>query len=88
MEALHRDLSAISDVSVEMNKASVNVVGTAIKRTPGVSAKIFASLAAKSINVEMISQGASEINLGFVVNEQEADTAVSVLHAAFFEVKK
>lgn len=88
LEALHRDLSAIADISVEMNKASVNVVGSSIKRTPGVSAKVFASLAARNINVEMISQGASEINLGFVVDEQAADTAVSALHEVFFEVKK
>jgi len=41
--------------------------------------------AVKHINVRMISQGASEINMSFMIDEDDADEAVRSLHAAFFQ---
>ena len=50
--------------------------------TPGVAAEIFNSI--RDINVPMISHGASNINLSFLVHQTDADPAVQKLHAYFF----
>ena len=49
----------------------------------GIAARVFNTI--RDINVLLISQGASSINLTFVVEEQHADEAVRRLHEAFFE---
>ncbi len=84
ISGLIRDIKQIADVEIEDGKASLYIVGRAIKRTPGISAKVFKTLGDTGINVEMISQGASEINVGLVVNEKDTDNAVRALHKAFF----
>jgi len=51
----------------------------------GAAACVFAAVAEHKINIEMISQGASEINLTSVVAETNVDEAVRAVHAEFFE---
>ena len=51
----------------------------------GAAACVFAAVAEHKINIEMISQCASEINLTSVVAETNVDEAVRVVHAEFFE---
>jgi len=80
--ALIRDLEALGDVTVNRDRAIVCVVGEGLRGTPGVAARIFGALA--DINIEMISQGASKINVTFVVREDHAIEAVRRLHAEFF----
>jgi aspartate kinase len=46
----------------------------------GVSAKLFSSLAKKNINIEMISQGASEINISCVIDESRSIDALQAIH--------
>lgn len=46
----------------------------------GVSAKMFTSLAKHGVNIEMISQGASEINISCVIKERDAITALGAIH--------
>lgn len=82
LDAIKRDLSGIGEVSVERNKAIVCVVGDNLKFTPGVAARLFKAI--DSINVNMISQGASEINLTFVIDESDVDRVVRGLHSEFF----
>lgn len=83
-EAIH-ELSRIATVTVEGGRSIICLVGDGIKSTRGVAGKVFAVLAGEGINVEMISQGASQINLSCVVNERETAKAVRSLHRAFFE---
>jgi aspartokinase/homoserine dehydrogenase 1 len=52
-------------------------------RTPGVSARIFAAVAEARVNVIAIAQGASERNVSFVVEEEDAPAAVRAVHRAF-----
>jgi aspartate kinase len=82
LEAIKRDLSGIGEVIVEREKAIVCVVGDNLKFTPGVAARLFQAI--ESTNVNMISQGASEINLTFVIDETEVDRVVRLLHDTFF----
>jgi aspartate kinase len=78
-----RELRGLGALTVEREQAIVCVVGEGLCTTPGVAARIFASL--PDINVSLISQGASRVNLTFVVGEGRAREAVRRLHAAFFE---
>ena len=82
LEAISRELKAISDITVERNKAIICVVRDNLKFTPGVAARVFSDIA--RTNVNMISQGASEINLTFVIDQDDAGKVVSELHQEFF----
>ncbi|HYG97910.1 MAG TPA: lysine-sensitive aspartokinase 3 [Terriglobales bacterium] len=80
--AIAADLQHLADVKYEGRKAIVCLVGENIRGTPGIAAKIFTALS--DINVRMISQGASEINITFVIDEDQVPEAVRRLHNEFF----
>jgi aspartate kinase len=82
LKAIVEELSEFSDVTVESDCAIVCLVGEEIRSTPGIAARAFSALG--KINVRMISQGASEMNLSFVVGEGDADEVVKRLHREFF----
>jgi aspartate kinase len=83
IEAITEDLKHIAAVKVESGRAVVCIVGEGLRATPGIAGRVFSTI--KDINVLLISQGASNINLTFVVEERHAEEAVRRLHAAFFE---
>jgi aspartate kinase len=76
------ELRSFSEVSLEENQAIVCLVGDNIRYTPGVAARVFRSL--ESVNIRMISQGASLLNLSCVVAETDLKRAVASLHHEFF----
>ena len=78
------DLKGIADVKILKNKAVICVVGEGMRNTPGVSGRIFSVLGKNKINIEMISQGASEINITFVVDGKDAENAVKFLHNEYY----
>lgn len=80
--AVAADLEKIGDVKYEGRKAIVCLVGENIRDTPGIAAAVFTAI--QDINVRMISQGASEINITFVIDESDVPEAVRRLHQAFF----
>jgi aspartate kinase len=83
LPAIAADLSQLADVKYEGKKALVCMVGEDIRGQNGMAAQVFAAI--RHINVRMISQGASEINMSFMIDEDDADEAVRSLHAAFFQ---
>ena len=83
LDAITEDLKHIAAVHVESGRAIVCIVGEGLRSTPGIAGRVFSTI--KDINVLLISQGASNINLTFVVEERHAAEAVRLLHAAFFE---
>ncbi len=85
--ALVRDLQTLGEVEVENSKAIVCLVGKGIRGRVGIAASVFEAVAAAKVNVHMISQGASEINISFVVEERDVRNAVQALHKRFFEVR-
>ena len=76
-------LESLGSVSIEEKRAIICVVGEGLRSTPGIAARIFSAIS--GINVSLISQGASRINLTFAVEESLAREAVSRLHKEFFE---
>jgi len=77
------DLSKLADVKYEGRKALVCMVGEDIRGQHGIAAQVFNAV--RHVNVRMISQGASEINMSFMIEEDDAEEAVRSLHAAFFQ---
>src|SRR5207248_10966681 len=80
--ALAADLAKLADVKYEGRKAIVCLVGENLRDTPGIAAKVFGIL--EDVKIRMISQGASEINLTFVVEEDTVPEIVRRLHKTFF----
>jgi len=83
LPAIAADLSQLADVKYEGRKALICMVGDDIRGRSGMAAQVFSAI--RHINVRMISQGASEINMSFMIDEDDADDAVRSLHAAFFQ---
>jgi len=72
-----RSITPEDDVSI------VAVIGAGMKGTPGVAARVFRSVASKRVNVRMIAQGSSELNISFAVKEKDVTAATQALHAEF-----
>jgi len=83
LPAIVAELQPLGTVAVESGRAIVCVVGEGLRTTPGIAARVFATIS--DINVSLISQGASRVNLTFVVDEDRAQEAVLRLHEALFE---
>jgi len=80
------ELKELGAVQVERDRAIICVVGEGLRGTPGIAARIFSCLT--DINISLISQGASSINLTFIIEEDHLNEAVSRLHATFFESER
>lgn len=72
-----------NDVSVESNIALITVVGSSMKNHVGLSAKLFTALADANINIRMIIQGSSELNIIIGINESLYEKAIKVIYQAF-----
>src|SRR5262249_12520256 len=79
---IRAELETFSHVDVDEDQAIICLVGDNIRHTPGVSGRVFRAL--NGINIRMISQGASLLNLGFVVASKDVECALEALHAEFF----
>lgn len=82
LAAIRKDVEEFAEISVEENQAILCMVGDNIRYTPGVAARAFGAL--KDINIRMISQGASELNISVVVAAEDLTHAVESLHREFF----
>ncbi|MEZ5423546.1 MAG: hypothetical protein R2682_10695 [Pyrinomonadaceae bacterium] len=76
------DLSRIGDVEVEGGYAVICVVGEGLRASTGLASKIFKTI--EDIHVELVSHGASAVNLTFVVKDADAPDVIRKLHKEFF----
>ena len=76
------ELAKIADVKMEGHKALVCLVGEDIRGHNGIAGKVFSAVS--HVNLRMISQGASEINMSFMIDEEDVEEAVRSLHREFF----
>src|SRR5438309_2928229 len=83
LPAVVAELEALGDVQVQRRRAIICVVGEGLRTTPGIAARVFETI--RDINVSLISQGASRVNLTFIVDDSQAREAVTRLHAALLE---
>src|ERR687887_868848 len=73
----------IKQVNINDDVAVIAVVGSGMRGIKGVAAKVFRAVAKQDVNVMMIAQGSSELNLAFVVNDNDCEQAVKALHDEF-----
>ncbi len=84
LEPAIQELSEFAEVTVEPEKAIVCVVGEGMRSASGIERDVFDAMKQAGINVQMISQGATRINLAFLIENKEVPSAVAALHDMFF----
>jgi aspartate kinase len=82
LDQIAAELRQFAEVDAEKDQVIVCLVGENIRYTPGVARRVFGAL--NGINIRMISQGASLMNLSFVVAEKDLVPTVEALHEEFF----
>ncbi|KAG8995695.1 Aspartokinase, partial [Tulasnella sp. 427] len=80
MNKLISELKKSGTVSVHPDMAILSLVGKQMKHMVGIAGRMFASLAEAGVNIEMISQGASEINISCVIEARDSVKALNIIH--------
>jgi aspartokinase/homoserine dehydrogenase 1 len=85
-QEFQRELSdnQINSIVVDDQMAVVAIVGENMKHTTGISGLLFNSVGKNGVNVYAIAQGASELNISFVIKDRDIKKALNVIHEAFF----
>ena len=78
----------IKKVDVTLDVSIIALIGSGMRGITGVAYKVFTSVAKRKVNVIMIAQGSSELNLAFVVKDSDCNAAVQALHDEFELAKK
>jgi aspartate kinase len=73
----------VSDISSEDDVCVIAAVGANMRGTLGVASRVFTAQARRGVNIRMIAQGSSELNISFVVKEKDGKAAVQALHDEF-----
>lgn len=73
----------IKKLEVTTDVAIIALIGSGMRGTVGVASRVFGAIERDKVNVSMITQGSSELNLAFVVKNADTETAVRALHGAF-----
>ena len=83
---LMEDLATCADVKVVDNKSILTLI-TDVQRSSEVLATVFRVFSSEGIKVEMMSQGASKVNISFILDGEDLNRAILNLHKCFFEDK-
>ena len=73
----------IKKLEITTNVAIIALIGSGMRGTVGVASRVFGAIEKNKINVSMITQGSSELNLAFVVKNPDTNASVRALHDAF-----
>lgn len=82
VSAIHR-LAEPDSVEIESGLALVAVVGRGMKSASGTAGKLFTALAKEGINIRMIDQGSSELNIIIGVDNKDFETAIKAIYNTF-----
>lgn len=78
------NLGQISKIDIESELSIVAIVGENMKHATGVAGKLFSTIGKNGINIIAIAQGASELNISWVVKTSELRKTLNVVHESFF----
>jgi len=84
---LVRDLEKIGIVTVHRDMAILSMVGKQMRNMVGIAGRMFTTLAQGNVNIEMISQGANEINISCVIDARDAVKALNLIHQSCLQIK-
>jgi aspartate kinase len=85
LEVIEKKLANLGKVSIKQNHSIICIVGDGVQDNPKLKGEIINTIAQANIPIKMISQGASSINIGIVVENKDAEKAVRLLHCRFVE---
>ena len=86
VSAIHR-LAHPDTIDIESDLALIAVVGRGMKSTRGTAGRIFSALAHSNVNVKMIDQGSSELNIIIGVRNEDFETAIRAIYNMFVLVQ-
>lgn len=86
LSAIHR-LSHPDTIELESDLALIAVVGRGMRQTRGTAGRIFSALAHANVNVKMIDQGSSELNIIIGVSNKDFETAIKAIYDIFVLVQ-
>ncbi len=75
----------VNRIVVEEHLSVIAVVGEGMRHTAGIAGKVFSALGAQKINIVAIAQGSSELNISFVVDQNDLNSALQAIHHHFFQ---
>ena len=78
----------VNEISIENNLSIIAVVGENMRKTHGISGRIFHSLGRNGINIVAIAQGSSELNISMIISSADESKALNTLHDALFLSKE
>jgi len=73
----------VKKIEATQNTSIIAVIGSGMKGTVGVAAKVFSAAQKINVNVMMIAQGSSELNLALVVKDSDCKSVIQSLHEEF-----
>lgn len=85
-DRLVKDLEKYGTVTMQRGMAILSLVGK-LKNMVGIAGRMFTSLAQGNVNIEMISQGASEVNISCVIQDRDAVKALNLIHQSCLQIK-
>jgi aspartate kinase len=83
LSSLREDLARIADITVHSGKAIVTIVGD-VRRSSEILARAFRTCELLGVTVQMVSQGASKVNISFIIDDRETVEVIRALHGDFF----
>ncbi|XP_061991790.1 aspartokinase 1, chloroplastic-like [Rosa rugosa] len=84
LDKMEEELEKIAYVNLLQKRSIISLIGN-VQYSSLILEKAFQVLRTNQVNVQMISQGASKVNISLIVNDSEAEICVNALHHAFFE---
>ncbi|CAG7847746.1 Probable aspartokinase; AltName: Full=Aspartate kinase [Serendipita indica DSM 11827] len=86
LDRLISELEKLGTVTVAHDMAILSLVGRQMRNMVGIAGRMFSTLAAGKVNIEMISQGASEINISCVIDGRDAIKALNLIHQSCLQI--
>lgn len=83
LDGLKEDLERYASIDIKQNKSIVTIICD-VARSSEILEAAFDALLRENINVQMISQGASKVNISMIVDDSESSRVVQILHDEFF----
>ncbi|KAI0747024.1 aspartate kinase [Daedaleopsis nitida] len=87
LERVVRELQKSGTVTVIRDMAILSLVGKSMRNMIGISGRMFTTLGQGNVNIEMISQGANEINISCVIDGRDAVKALNLIHQSCLQIK-
>ncbi|KAI0674553.1 aspartate kinase [Trametes maxima] len=87
LDRVVRELKKSGTVTVSRDMAILSLVGKSMRNMIGISGRMFTTLGQGNVNIEMISQGANEINISCVIDGRDAVKALNLIHQSCLQIK-